>query len=103
MKRRILIASWIVLFILAVSAAGYFYFKYQSVQKKSFSANQEVQDVLAAVAKLMILPDGETPTVASVTDADKLKDQPFFTSAQNGDKVLIYSGAKKAILYRPAL
>ncbi len=49
----------------------------------------------------MILPNGETPTIATVSDPEALKDQVFFVDAQKGDKVLIYSNAKKAILYRP--
>lgn len=51
----------------------------------------------------MILPDKEKPTLATVTDVEALKkDQPFFEKAQNGDKVLVYVGDKKAIIYRPA-
>ena len=49
-----------------------------------------------------MLPTGETPTIATVTDASKLKDQAFFTNAVTGDKVLIYTNAKKAFLYRPS-
>ena len=64
-------------------------------------AKQEVDVLLAQVKKLIALPD-EVPTVATVSDIEKLADQPFFVNAQNGDKVLIFTNAKKAILYRPS-
>lgn len=48
------------------------------------------------------LPVDEKPTIATVTDITKVKDQPFFAHAQNGDKVLLFSKAGKAILYRPS-
>lgn len=50
----------------------------------------------------MELPAGEQPTLATVADQEKLKGQDFFSHAQNGDKLLIYPKAKKAILYRPS-
>jgi hypothetical protein len=41
--------------------------------------------------------------LATVTDASKLNSQRFFKDAQNGDEVLIYALASKAILYRPKI
>jgi hypothetical protein len=53
------------------------------------------------VGKLILLPSGETPTIMTVTDKQKLTGQQFFANAKNGDKVLIYEKAKKAFLYDP--
>lgn len=64
-------------------------------------ADKEAQQLVIEVGKFMALPTGESPTVATVTDVEKLKKQPLFAKAANGDKLLIYSEAKKAILYRP--
>lgn len=65
------------------------------------AAKLETAKLKADVAKLIQLPN-EEPTIATVTDVAKLKSQPFFASARNGDRVLIFPQAKKAILYRPA-
>jgi len=66
------------------------------------SAKLETERVKASVAQLIDVPEDEDPTIASVVDASKLSNQAFFKNAQNGDKVLMYSKAKKAILYRPS-
>lgn len=59
------------------------------------------KDFVAEVGKLIELPQGEEPVVATITDITKFVDQPFFQKAKNGDKVLIYATARKAILYDP--
>lgn len=64
-------------------------------------AKEETARVVALVGKLVILPEGEEPVVATVTDKEKLKDQPVFAKAENGDKILIYSAAQKAYIYNP--
>jgi len=61
---------------------------------------EEQRKLVEEVGKIIALPD-ETPTVATVSDAEKLRNQPFFSNAQNGDKVLIFTQTKKAYLYRP--
>src|SRR5437870_155565 len=94
----------IVLFI-AVVAAVFFYIKYQDSQDKlkhpEALTKVETQSLVEKVGRHVELPAGEQPTIATVSDVSKLANQTFFTGAQNGDKVLIYGKAKKAILYRP--
>ncbi len=76
--------------------------KYLAVKADPQKVTQETVDLLLAeVGQLIALPEGETPTVATVSDPEKLKDQPFFAKAKVGDKVLIYTNARKAILYSP--
>lgn len=70
--------------------------------QKTEEAKKEVETLVAKVGKLIDLPTDESPTIATVSDAEKLKAQAFFIKSQNGDRVLFYTKAKKAILYRPS-
>lgn len=85
----------------SLGTAGYFYYKYKKAMSGG-AAGDESNSYIAEIKKIMLLPEDEEPTLATVSDREKLKDQPFFAKAENGDKVLIYSQAKKAILYRPS-
>lgn len=77
----------------------FFYSKYQTYKN---SGQAEVKNLTGKISEFMILPE-EIPTIATVTDKNKLEAQPFFKSAENGDKVLIFTTAAKAILYRPKI
>lgn len=67
------------------------------------AVQKQTNDLLKKVGALMDLPQGETPTVANVTDAAAAKkESAFFNNAQNDDKVLMYVKAGEAILYRPS-
>lgn len=85
----------------ALAAAGYLYYRFVYNSPEKVSA-RETQSILAEVGESMLLPEGETPTLATVTDKEKLAGQPFFQKAENGDKVLIYTSNGRAILYRPS-
>ena len=92
---------------IALAPSIYFYKKYQEAQKAATnpteSAQKEAEKLIAAVSKIMELPEGEVPTVATVSDEDKLKENQFLARAKNGDKILIYKDqVKKAIIYRPS-
>lgn len=104
-KAKILIIV-LVLSLIGAGAGGTYYYhnKYQEVNLKLSNpekrAQEEVAKMVAEIGQIMELPMDEQPTVATVLDKDKLKDQGFFAHAENGDKVVIYSKARKAILYR---
>lgn len=101
----------IVLFVLLLAALCGFawsFWRYWSLKQEvrflSTSQGQqelnkkEVDKVVEAVGKLIILPTGQQPTVATIQDVAALvKEQPFFNGAENGDKLLFYQD--KAIIY----
>jgi len=95
----------IVLVVLLLSPSFYFYNQNRKLQRflsdPSLISKAEADKIIAEVGRLMTLPEGEYPTVATVADLEQLKDKPFFNKAKQGDKVLIYPNAKKAILYDP--
>jgi isopentenyl diphosphate isomerase/L-lactate dehydrogenase-like FMN-dependent dehydrogenase len=62
---------------------------------------KDLEMTIKMVGKHLVLPTNETPTMATVSDPEKLKDQAFFANAKKGDKVLIYANSQKAILYDP--
>lgn len=106
MKKKILILANVLL-IAGLAAFGGFYFKkYRDIKNNPASAEQAAQQqadrTIEEVGRLYDLPKDEKPSVATVSDKEKLKDQPFFAKAENGDITLIYSTAKLAILYRPS-
>ena len=90
--------------VLALIPSYYFYTKYQQATKLLKNPQQvsleQTKSVVDKVGKLIALPTDETPSLATVQDKSKLKDQPFFKNAVNGDKLLLFIKAKKAILYR---
>lgn len=100
MKSAKLLIALFVLSVIALSAAGYFYYRYQQVVSKD--ATRELSQYVQTISSFMELPKDESPTLATVADITKLKNQPFFKNAKNGDKVMIYVKAQKAILYRPS-
>ncbi len=95
------IIFWVIL-VASIVAAGYFYYQYSLIKADPQRiVNKEAEETIEAVSKLIELPE-ENPTVATVLDPELLKSQLFFAKAEKGDKVLIFTGAKKAILYSPS-
>ena len=96
----------LIITFVSVGSGVYFYRQYRESEEQlknpTDAAKKEIQQLLAKVRKLMVLPNEEA-TVATVADVETLqKTQPFFQDAADGDKVLIFQAAKKAVIYRPS-
>lgn len=104
-KRRVTTVVLRALGVLVVTGslgtAAYFYTEYKKVTEVR-TPEAELESIVADISEHFELPTSETPTLATVTDREKLSGQEFFASSQNGDKVLLYQDGRKAILYRPS-
>ena len=97
-----------ILFFVALAIVSgpmvYFWYQGKNITESSGVAQKnksEVKKLVAEILEFLVLPEDEEPTVATVTDLNALKDQPFFSKAQLGDKVIIYTKARKAVLFNP--
>lgn len=90
-----------------IVVAGGAWFGYQQYAKSDTAQKAKserlVNDTVAAVGRLIKLPEGDNPQVAVVTDLKPLAGQPFFRNASVGDRVIIYPALGRAILYNPQL
>lgn len=106
-RSKLLILSFLLVVVALVAAAPswYFYSRYKAEHAKlanpTEAAKEEAKANLEKVRALILLPKDEEPTVATVTDPTKLQGQAFFANAEKGDILIIYTGAKRAIIYRP--
>ena len=77
----------LVLLVAALGSSGYFYNQLRELKKSPDAVAQaELSETIARVSRLIKLPEGETPVLATVSDPEKLKDQPFFANAKSGDR-----------------
>lgn len=93
----------ILVFLLVVvgSLTEYFYENDVVYENPNLVAESQVSVYTEKIGRLVFLPKDEIPSVATVSEPELLNNQIFFAEAQKGYIVLIYSNAKKAILYDP--
>lgn len=64
---------------------------------------QAIEDAVARVGKLVLLPKGEVPQVMVVSDpVSAVKQQPALLGIVAGDQILAYLKSGKAIVYSPS-
>ncbi len=102
-KQKLAIFFFVLLSLVLLVTNVYFYRRANAGADAQKVAQKNTEDLVEKVGKLIMLPTDETPSIATVSDPEKLKkDQPFFANAKVGDKVLIYATARKAIMYSPS-
>lgn len=71
-----------------------------SLEGQQELAQQEIQRVVDQLGQHIMLPENEEPLMATIVDAAALaEEQPFYQGASDGDKIVIYPEAQKAILF----
>ncbi|MBU0546315.1 LytR C-terminal domain-containing protein [Patescibacteria group bacterium] len=110
--KSLIIFALLILFLIAVAGFAWSYNGYVQTRKelallsdpnaKEEVSKKETEQLVESLKKLVVLPEDETPTVATITDAAAMaKEQPFYKDAHNGDKLLVYMQARKAYIYDP--
>ena len=105
-KRKVINNSVIFIIIIAIGFGGLFYYrlnKLQDISVNKKALTKEKNNLISKVSDIYLFPEGEIPTIATVSDPALIKEQGFFGNSLKGDKVLIFTKAGKAILYRPDL
>ena len=102
-KFKILVFLIVIVAVGGVFSSIYMWKKVKNLENPSLAVESEVRRIVGDISKIVVLPSDETPTLATVSDPEKLRSQPFFSNAEVGDKVLIYTVSKKAILWRPSV
>lgn len=63
-------------------------------------SEQEIETIIENVERHILIESDEEPLVAVIADVDQLvAEQAFYRNAQNGDVLLIFGEAQKAIIY----
>lgn len=92
----------LILLLIVVGLAAFTFTSLYNVSPEQ-KAQKELAAAVAAVSKLMILPEGDEPVLATVTDAAALTaQQAFFTGSVDGDQLLLFPKSLKAIIYSPS-
>lgn len=75
--------------------------KLNTLQSNTVVASSKDEEMVSKIRTYFDLPN-EAPLVQTVGDTDKLSKDDFFNRAKTGDKVLIFTQAKRALLFRPS-
>jgi predicted PurR-regulated permease PerM len=99
-KKNKLIIALVVIIVILLAVGGFFIYKY--INTVNSDPTHQDQALVDNISRYIDLPN-EQPTVATIVDRTKLSSQALSDQSQNGDKLLIFSEAKRIVLYRPSI
>lgn len=97
------LSTFVVSVLALLCLFGGFWYVRSTGSSLSILQEQKSDQLIERVSMHVLVPTSEKPTIATVSDPEPLRGQPFFDHAEKGDKVLVYPNAKRAVLYRPSL
>ncbi len=101
----------LLLLVGASISLNYFVVRHQSESKvlgtsiqadPAEKARQDAKELIEKIGSMVMLPENDEPSIATVIDLAPLAGQAFFEKAKIGDKTLVYEKSGKAYLYRPS-
>lgn len=71
-----------------------------TIANQNVLSDEEIDEVVDALKKNIIIPSEETPVVALITDVEILiAEQEFYQGAENGDFVIVYPDLERAFVF----
>jgi len=104
--RRLKLRTIIIAIFLIIGWLGaiYFYNQYNEIASDpQLVAQKQSTKLLVDLSSIMELPENELPSISTIIDISALAGNPFFTRAQNGDVLIIYTQGQQAIIFRPSM
>lgn len=99
MKNKKILSILILTIIASLSYAVYDKFFITKLPEGQLSEKQ-IENLINKVSKLIVVPD-EEPVVATIIKAEELMaEQKFYLGSQNGDQLIFFPKAQKALIYR---
>ncbi len=101
-KKILSILILIIILLLAFAIFKKFYNPIDESNKKTDQLSEkQVASIVKKISKLIVVPSDEKPMIVPILNADELiAEQRFYIGSEDGDYVIVYPNAKKAIIYR---
>lgn len=101
-KKILSILILIIILLLAFAIFKKFYNPKDELGKKTEQlSDKQTTAIVKKISKLIVVPADEKPMIVPISNADELiAEQRFYIGSEDGDYVIVYPNAKKAIIYR---
>lgn len=93
------LAGTIVCAVVVGVAVWYFFVDTLTAEQKR---QEYVSGIVTKIAKLVLIPPGETPTIGVIPDpANITENKEFFKNASQGDYLVVFPNARLMLIYNP--